>query len=203
MKKIFTLLLIASGLSAFSQPIVEATYLPVHNTVIKQVYDTVAANLVVPTRGPNQVWNYSNSFTNILDTFDLQTYDASTTPHFSHFPNATHASFLRAPFLLADSVYSYFIVDTNGIQNLGFFSEKQQLDTQFISSPTEWVINSTVNYGDLVYDTSRTEGILKDYYFIMGNYYDIKYVSYRYKKMEIDGYGTLGRNFFLSWNLKI
>ncbi|PCI93758.1 MAG: hypothetical protein COB15_15775 [Flavobacteriales bacterium] len=191
MKKIYTLLLITSGLTAFSQPIVEATYLPVHNTVIKQVYDTVAANLVVPTRGPNQVWNYSNSFTNILDTFDLQTYDASTTPHFSHFPNATHASFLRAPFLFADSVYSYFIVDTNGIQNLGFFSEKQELDTQFISAPTEWVINSTVNYGDLVYDTSRTEGILKDYYFAMGNYYDIKYVSYRYKKMEIDGYGTL------------
>jgi hypothetical protein len=191
MKNIFTLLFIAAGLTAISQPVVEATYLPVHNTIIKQVYDTVAADLIVPTRGPNQVWDYSLRFTNILDTFDLQTYDAATTPYISVFPDATHASFLRAPFNLADSIYSYFVVDTNGIQNLGFYSTKTQFDTSFISNPTEWVTNATIHYGDQVYDTSRTEGILKDYYQFGPTLYDVKYVSYRYKDMLVDGHGTL------------
>ena len=191
MKKIFTFLFIILGLSSFSQPIIEATYLPVHNTVIKQVYDTIANDLIVPSKGPNQVWDYSWRFTNILDTFDLQTFDASTTPHFSHFPNATHSSYLLSPFLLADSVFSYFIVDTNGIQNLGYFSEKQGIDSHFVSFPTEWVTNFTLGYGDLVYDTSRTEGVLKDYYFFMSSYWDIKHVRHTYKKMEVEGYGTL------------
>jgi hypothetical protein len=191
MKKIFTICLIAMGFSVLAQPVVEATYLPVHNTIISQVYDTVANDLIVPTKGVNQVWDYSWRYTNVLDTFDLQTFAAAATPHANHFPNATHASFLRAPFLLADSIYSYFIVDTNGIQNLGYFSEKEQFDTTFISSPTEWVIPFEIHYLDQIYDTSTTVAILKDYYLFMGNYYDIKVISHRIKDMYVDGYGTL------------
>ena len=68
-----------------------------HNTKIKQVYDTVAAQLVVPTKGINQNWDYSWRFTNPNDTFDLTTFDAATIPYNTFFPGATHASFLRAP----------------------------------------------------------------------------------------------------------
>lgn len=191
MKKIFTIFLLAFGFSTIAQPVIEATYLPVHNTIIRQVYDTVANDLIVPTKGANQVWDYSWRYTNVLDTFDLKTFDAATTPHVNHFPNATHASFLRAPFSFADSVFNYFIVDTNGIQNLGYFSEKKEFDTTFISSPTEWVIPFEMHYLDHIYDTSVTEGILKDYYFFGGSYYDIKYISHRTKDMLVDGYGTL------------
>ena len=191
MKTSIFIVLLALATKAFAQPTVEGTYLPVHNTVIKQVYDTVAANLEVPTRGPNQVWDYTNSFTNILDTFELQTFDANATPYVSDFPGATHASFLRAPFNFADSIYSYFIVDTNGIQNLGFYSIKEEYDTSFVSSPTEWVIPFEINYGDTIRDTSITTGILKDYYPYLGNYYDVKYISHRTKDMVVDGYGTL------------
>ena len=193
MKNLTTILLILLGVSAFAQPVIEATYLPVHNTEIKQVYDTVAAQLIVPTKGANQTWNYSSRFTNPNDTFALITYDAVTIPQNSFFPGATHASFLRAPFLMADSVYSFFTVDTAGIQNLGFYSIKSTLDTNFNSVPSEWVTNQEVGYMDQIFDTSRTVGILKDYYItspVVGTY-DVKYVSWRYKEMNADGYGTL------------
>ncbi len=193
MKKILTICLMTIGFSAFAQPVIEATYLPVHNTIIRQVYDTVANDLIVPSKGANQVWDYSLRFTAPLDTFDVITYDALTTPHNNHFPGATHASFLRAPFLMADSIYSFFIVDTSGIQNLGFFSEKSSLDTNFNSHPSEWVTNSEVNYMDHIFDTSKTEGIIQNYYLAspVPGHYNVKYVSWRYKEMVADGYGTL------------
>ena len=51
--------------------------------------------------------------------------------------------------------------------------------------PTEWVTDNEVTYMTQVYDTARTEGIIKDYYLtspVVG-YYDVKYVSWTYKHM--------------------
>ena len=109
------------SLVTFSQTTIEGTYLPVKNTRILQVWDTAATTMPIPTIGVNQIWDYSAAFGSISDTFELAVKDPISTPHVAHFPDATHASFLRSPFELADSLWLYFTVDTVGIKNLGYY----------------------------------------------------------------------------------
>ena len=111
MKKNLTLLLFIFTLSVTAQgPTIEGTYLPVKGTSVKQVWDTTNFSMSIPTSGPNQIWDYTTAngqFTNIVDTFQIKTFDAATAPYSQYFPTATHATFLRTPFNNpSDSLYS-------------------------------------------------------------------------------------------------
>ena len=184
-RSVLLLLLLISSHLYYAQVTIEGTYLPVRNTRIKQVWDTAALTMPVPTTGPNQVWDFSGAFSNIVDTFDLAVYEPAATPYFSDFPDATHASYLRSPFELADSLWLYFLVDTNGIQNMGYYSEKSTAQGLIVGDPTEFVMPMELNYLDTHLDTSRYEGFI--------NYagFPAKFVRVMYKNMIADGYGTL------------
>ncbi len=184
-KSIILFGLIIVGQLCYAQPTIEGTYLPVRNTSIKQVWDTAALTMPVPTTGPNQVWDYSGAFSNIVDTFDLAVYEPAATPYFSDFPDATHSSFLTSPFELADSLWLYFIVDTNGIQNLGYYSDKSTVQGLIESSPTEFVMPMELDYLDTHMDTSRYEG------FVTYQGIPAKFVRVMHKTMIAEGYGTL------------
>ena len=193
MKKIasvLTLLALLTNHFNYAQVTIEGTYLPVVNTRIQQVWDTSATLMAVPTTGPNQLWDYSMAFdpslTSVnLDTFDLAVYAPSTTSYFSDFPDATHASFLRSPFGLADSLWLYFIVDTLGVHNMGYYSTSADAQGLITADPMEFVMPDELNYLDTIYDTSRYEGYIN----YMG--FDAKIVRVNLKTMIADGYGTL------------
>ena len=136
----------------FSQTTIEGTYLPVKNTRILQVWDTAATTMPIPTSGANQIWDYSLGFSSIMDTFELAVKDPLATPHASYFPDATHASFLRSPFALADSLWLYFTVDTIGLRNLGYYSDKASSPGLVTSDPTEFVLPMALDYLDTLVD---------------------------------------------------
>ncbi len=153
MTKIFTFFLAFCSLSFFSQvatPTVEGTYLPVKGTSVQQAWD-YNAPLTVPITGTNVVWNYSSQFTGVgvHDTFQIKTMDPSATTYSLYFPNATHATFLRAPavFDILDSLYSYLIIDRTGLYNVGGFSQKYD-SSYHTYSPYELYMPSSVTYGD-------------------------------------------------------
>ena len=186
MKHLYIVLLSLFSFSAFAQPVIEGTYLPVKGTRILQVYDTTAVQLFLPTTGANQVWDYSSAFVNLTDTFELATFDPSATPYASTFPTATHASYLRVPWnSFADSLYSYFRVDTIGMHGVGAWSEKQEFDTSFITMPEELVMLNEVTYGTTLQDTAISTG------FATYGGFEVKWIQHNYKHMEGIGYGTL------------
>jgi len=178
-------LLSCISLVTFSQTTIEGTYLPVKNTRILQVWDTAATTMPIPTIGANQVWDYSGAFGSISDTFELAVKDPIATPHVAHFPDATHASFLRSPFVLADSLWLYFTVDTVGIKNLGYYSDKSTSTGLVTAGPTEFVLPMALAYQDTLVDNSRYEGFL-DY---SGT--PVRVIRTMSKIMSADGYGTL------------
>jgi len=169
----------------FSQTTIEGTYLPVKNTRILQVWDTLCSTMTIPTIGTNQVWDYSNAFGSIMDTFELAVKDPIATPHVAYFPDATHASFLRSPFPLADSLWLYFTVDTVGINNLGYYSDKSDFSGLVTANPTEFVLPMALDYQDTIIDNSRYEGYL-DY---AGT--PARVIRTSSKTMSVDAYGTL------------
>lgn len=176
---LFTLSAIAQG------PTIEGTYLPVKNTTFKQIWDTTATLLTIPTTGANQVWNYSNKFIQMQDTFHTKTIDKSGLPYYHLFPDATHASFWNVPLKDQDSLFSYFIVDTSGFHRIGGFSIMSTLDSVFIE-PSELFMPARVKYNmDTIFNYSRTVGYGKS-----GNY-KVKSVQLRNKQMVGAGYGTL------------
>jgi len=187
MKRLLPFLFIIAITNAEAQPpVIEGTYLPVRGTSVKQVWDTIADSLNVPSQGPDQVWDYSNKFVNITDTFTFASFHPDSTPYAQYFPEATHVSFLRYPFNNPfDSSYIYFKIDYNGMHNLGIFATKAAFDTTFIADPSEFVVPSLINYLDLGYDTSRYVGF--------GNMsgIDVKLVTTNYKKMITTAYGSL------------
>ena len=182
---IFAILLSLISFITFSQTTIEGTYLPVKNTRILQVWDTLCSTMTVPTIGANQLWDYSNAFGSIVDTFELAVKDPVATPHAQYFPDATHASFLRSPFLLADSLWLYFTVDTTGINNLGYYSDKSTSVGLVTAGPSEFLLPMALNYLDTIVDNSRYEGYL-DY---SGT--PVRVVRTMAKIMSADGYGSL------------
>ena len=172
-------------LVTYSQTTIEGTYLPVKNTRILQAWDTAATTMPIPTIGANQVWDYSAAFGSISDTFELAVKDPIATPHAAYFPQATHASFLRSPFALADSLWLYFTVDTVGIKNLGYYSDKSTSSGLVTAGPPEFVLPMTLAYQDTLVDNSRYEGFL-DY---SGT--PVRVIRTMAKIMSADGYGTL------------
>lgn len=197
MKKIATILFLSSSLMSFAQaPIIEATYLPVRGTSIKEVWDKVPNTITVPDTGINKIWNYSNEFINGVDTFTIKTFHPDTLVNGlsfgQYFPTATHASYLRSPLNnLTDSLYSYYIIDADGLHMLGGFNIRAQTsnqvgyDTTAIITPSELMTPALVTYGMERNDTSR--------YVTYGKYNNIpiKIRGTKTKVMKGVGYGTL------------
>ena len=191
MKNIFTFILFFYSLTFVAQaPIFEGTYLPVINTSVKEVWDTVPNSMTVPTVGPNQVWDYrksSGQFTHVSDTFQIKIVAPSATPYSAYFPSATHASFLRTPFKnVSDSLYSYYVIDHGGLYNIGGFNIKKSFDSTIIANPHEFYCPSLIPYLYTDQDTSRYIGFAKN---IFG--YSGKIKGTKFKTMTAVGYGTL------------
>lgn len=219
MKKIllFTSSILFIG-SLFAQaPTILGTYLPVVNTEIKQVWNVNpnqgGANIMeYPTYSSDnndmpQVWDYSNSFpTNAgIDTFSLVSY-APNNPLITnlqgqsisqYFPLATHASFIESPFPDADSLWSFYRIDTSGFYNLGHFALKapniQGLvfdDTTLIMTNEELVVPFKVNYGDQFLDTS----VQLTYFMYDAPFLGVvpaQYIKTTTFEYDVNGFGTL------------
>jgi hypothetical protein len=185
MRQFFTLLLSAVTFSGFSQaPNIDGTYLPVAGTIIHQVYDTTGVALTVPTLGANQVWDYANAFVNIADTGWIETYYAGDAPHAALFPDATHATFLRAPFFDADSLWTYLLIDTLGIHTVGGYATQAAYNAPFTQYDWEYVMPHTVTPTSVIVDTAYAVGI--------GQYLGLNVMLTQtiYKEMEYVGFGT-------------
>ncbi|MES2284167.1 MAG: T9SS type A sorting domain-containing protein [Bacteroidota bacterium] len=197
MKKIATILFLSSSLLSFGQaPIIEATYLPVRGTSINEVWDVTSTNITVPDSGISKTWDYSNQFLNSSNTYNIKTFHPDTVVNghcFSqYFPTATHASYLRSPLSnLTDSLYSYYIIDAEGLHMLGGFNIKAQTpnnvghDTTAIITPGELMTPALITYGMERNDTSK--------YVTYGKYNNIpiKIKGIKTKKMRGIGYGIL------------
>jgi hypothetical protein len=200
MKKIFTLLtFVSSSLLSFAQgPVIEGTYLSVRGSSVKEIWD-LTSNITVPDTGQNMLWDYSNEFTNPTDTFQIKTFhpDSVVEGHSfgqQYFPNATHATYLRAPFdNLLDSLYSYYIVDTGGLYMVGARSIKNvPANTDYVAYdtianmiPRELYVPNIAKYGMHMVDISRYE----TYGRALGN--QIKIKGGNVKDLKGVGYGTL------------
>lgn len=187
MKKIsssIALIAISSALWA-QAPKIDGTYLPVAGTVIKQVYDTTAAMLDVPSLGINQVWDYSNKFVNASDTFLIRTLHPDSTGYGGDATGANFATFLRVPFPEGDSIISFYKVTRKGVYIVGGFYAQAEYDTTYQSSKNELVLPFEITSGHVGHDTSRI------YAYLNYSGVQIKAVKSKVKKLEALGYGTL------------
>ncbi|MBL7917344.1 MAG: hypothetical protein JNM96_03040, partial [Bacteroidia bacterium] len=194
MKKLFTsFLLIVSIASVAQGPTIEATYFPVRNTKIKQVWDITSTNFLVPSQGPNQVWDYSNAnnqFLNPADTFDFKFLDPSASPYAQFYPNATHVTFIRTPLpgSLSDSMFVYWEINQEGMHYLGGYNIQQEIDSSYINTKKEYYSTNEANYLDSFTDTSYAIGYAKNYN-NMG--YRVKIKGRKIKTSTYAGYGSL------------
>ena len=194
MKIFFTSLSLLIINICFAQgPQIKGRYLPVAGTKIKQVYEKNNPAMGIPASGATpQLWDYSNKFVNPSDTFVLATFDKSDpncncSQYLSFFPTATHVSFLRAPFPLDDSTFTFFRIDTNGIWAVGAYTTNSLMasygiDTAFIAIDDELFTPSNPAYGGLLVDSSR---------YLVYPGLDTMNVRQGIKKLEGIGYGTL------------
>ncbi len=139
MKKILLLIstaFIVNGILA-QAPTILGTYLPVVNTEIKQVWihpgvtgGPSPSTIELPSYGANQTWDYSalpaaiESGAN-RNTHTLKTVPTNTSPgsdNGANFPEATHASHWTSPISGFDSVWTYSVVDTEGMHTVGIVS---------------------------------------------------------------------------------
>lgn len=189
---------------ADAQQTVEGTYLPVRGTAIRQVYDTVASELFVPTEGENQFWDYSDKFVNQTDTFALQTFhpDSAGAGMYRHlFPEATHASYLTMPFenSIGHMLYSYFKIDSAGVTNIGAYSVRPDIDTAVYMPDPELFMPFEVTYGDTVQDSVCTViySLITDTTISVGGFpltldsLYLKVVEKKKKFMTASAYGTI------------
>jgi len=195
MKKIFLLACVCVSLLIHAQapPVIEGTYYPVRNTSIKQVYD-VAGSMQVPTIGPNQIWDYrpsNNQFLNVTDTFSFGFFDASSTPFHSHFPSATHATYVRTPYdNPSDSLYFYWEVTPDGLYNLGGYNIKNAFDSTLIHDNKEFFAPALIAYHDSIHQTTRTT-LFANKFPISSVLMRVKIIQRKTKLMKYVGYGTL------------
>jgi len=194
MKKLFTFILIASAFGALAQngPVIEATYFPVVNTKIKQVWDITTNSLTVPGTGQNKVWDYRTSngqFTNPLDTTDYEFLAPSTSSYAPFYPSATHVTYINNPLGgLADSMYIFWEVNYQGMFWLGGYNVKTQIDSSLINTKKEFYAPLSGGYLSSFYDTSYSVGYAVNYN-NMG--YRAKIKTKKTKYSNYAGYGTL------------
>lgn len=193
MKKLFTLFLLVTAITFFAQtpPVIEATYFPVKNTKIKQVWD-ITTSLNVPAFGANQVWDYrttNNQFLNPTDTFDFKFLAPSASPYSQFFPNATHVTFVRTPLSgLSDSIYAYWEINQAGMFYLGGYNIQAQIDSTVINTKKEFYAPDKANYLGTFTDTSYSIGFAANYNNLG---YKAKVKSRKIKTSTYAGYGTL------------
>jgi hypothetical protein len=193
MKKLFTLFLLVTTITFFAQtpPVIEATYFPVKNTKIKQVWD-ITTTLNVPTFGANQVWDYrttNNQFLNPTDTFDFKFLAPSSSPFSQFFPSATHVTFVRTPLSgLSDSIYAYWEINQQGMFYLGGYNIQPQIDSTIIHTKKEFYAPDKANYLGTFTDTSYSVGYASNYNNLG---YRAKVKTRKIKTSTYAGYGTL------------
>ncbi len=193
MKKLFTLFLLVTTITFFAQtpPVIEATYFPVKNTKIKQVWD-ITTTLNVPAFGANQVWDYrttNNQFLNPTDTFDFKFLAPSSSPFSQFFPSATHVTFVRTPLSgLSDSIYAYWEINQQGMFYLGGYNIQPQVDSSIIHTKKEFYAPDKANYLGTFTDTSYSVGYASNYNNLG---YRAKVKTRKIKTSTYAGYGTL------------
>ncbi len=193
MKKLFTLFLLLTAIAFYGQtpPVIEATYFPVKNTKIKQVWD-ITTTLNVPAFGANQVWDYrttNNQFLNPTDTFDFKFLAPSSSPYSQFFPNATHVTFVRTPLSgLSDSIYAYWEINQAGMFYLGGYNIQAQIDSTVINTKKEFYAPDKANYLGTFTDTSYSIGFAANYNNLG---YRAKVKTRKIKTSTYAGYGTL------------
>jgi hypothetical protein len=193
MKKIFTLLLSFFSIAFFAQtpPVIEATYFPVKNTKIKQVWD-ITSTLTVPSAGPNQVWDYrttNNQFLHPTDTFDFKFLAPSASPYSQFYPSATHATFVRTPLTgISDSIYVYWEINQAGMFSLGGYNIKTEVDSSIINTKKEFYAPNKASYLQAFTDTSYSTGYAVNYNNLG---YRAKIKTRKIKTSTYAGYGTL------------
>ena len=196
MKKNFTLSLLFISIAFFAQspPVIEATYYPVKNTSIKQVWDVTPGSMSVPAVGSNKIWDYRKSngqFNNVVDTFRFKILDPATTPYKQYFPTSNQCVFIRTPFTnFSDSLFYYFKVNQKGTYIVGGFNIKKIYDSTIIYSKNDFYSPPLLNYGDVFSDTSRYVAYAKKYQYL-GNPYSVKIKGTKFKTLSYVGYGTL------------
>lgn len=212
MKKTFTLLFTSFSLFCFAQqqgPVIEATYLPVLNTSILEMWDTTAGHLHIPQGGENIFWDYDNDFSTVWGPYKISTFHPDSVVAGaslkSRFPDATHATYLTTPYNnFSDKLYSCFKVDTNGLSMVGGRSVKP---APILTNNTAYVVNDTtitftipdfltptlVYYGmDPMVTTSKYVTYGKANAF--GMTIPLKSITTRTKTMIAYGYGSLKVN---------
>ncbi len=193
----------------FAQPTVSGVYLPVVNTEIRQVWSTDSAHnhILAPQYGANMTWDYSNSFPiqTIKDTFALRSISPDNPevqnlagqPIHQYFPEATMVTYVRSPLPSADSLWSFFKVDTGGLHNIGAFALKSPAnspllifdDTTINFIDDELIVPFNVNYGATYVDTT-----IQETFFDLNILGTIKHAKLRHQMnidMEVPGWGTL------------
>jgi len=169
MKKIITAALLTVCISAFAQPTITSSVLPVKGDTIFLALDTI---LQPPGNGgANITWDFSNLPQHFLSS---RIYiDPATTPYFSEFPSATLA---RTD--AYGSVYTYWKNVGNTSTYFGFVEPLVPNDQNYDSIPLTYY-SFPINYNDSVvrsFYSTTNPGNLKS----AGKYY-----------FKADGWGTL------------
>lgn len=182
MKKIIlgTLLSIVSLWIFAQSPVIEGRYLPVLNTSYFEIVDSTSS-FDTPIMGENIQWDYSNSFTNIIDTALVSTVDATTAQYASSFPNATHK--LETEGLSSFPDNTFFIVDTSGFNVVGIYNENYNIAS--IYNPQVLAIPGEMTYQDTIPADSRSVALGT----IQGVSGKSSFTTF--SELTADGYGTL------------
>lgn len=192
MRKLYLFFAFVFTLNFYCQnpPVLEGTYFPVKNTSIKQVWDVTSTTMAVPQIGQNMTWDYSfanNQFLNVTDTFNFAFFDPAATPYAQYFPSATHATYVRTPFNSpSDSLYYYWVVNRDGMYNLGGFNIKNDIDSLILHDQMDFVAPSLIKYNDSIISTVKTTLFVKN---LQG--YKAKVRQIKNKKFKYVAYGTL------------
>jgi hypothetical protein len=152
MKKLFTLLFLSICLLSNAQITITTADLPTAGSSYILASDTVYSDLISPG-GPNQVWNYSQLANHGQDTLAFQA--AAGTTYASSFPGANLA--VNSP---ADSVWAYFISNTNGLYLKGVYTYSAAgfggvSNTALVYNPSQIYAPTPFTYGNTRNEVSR------------------------------------------------
>jgi hypothetical protein len=152
MKKLFTLLLLSLALISKAQITITTADLPTAGSSYILATDTNYTDLISPG-GANQTWNYSQLVNNGQDTLSFQA--AAGTPYSSSFPGATLA--VNSP---ADSVWAYFVSNTNGLYLKGAYTYSAAgiggvSNTALVYNPAQIYAPTPFTYGNTRNEVSR------------------------------------------------
>lgn len=178
MKKIYFLLMIFLPLTGFTQPVIDATDLPVAGFAYTTGTDTAYHTTMLPG-GASQTWDYSGLINQIPDTMGF--IPASSTPFAFQFPGANLAAVN-----LSEATYSYFTSEPTGFYFNGAISPGVNMILQgqgMLFAPVPFTYNDTrSNVARMVLDTTITNTLGTFLY---------RYIVNFTTNFIADGYGTV------------